>query len=188
MIRRPPRSTLFPYTTLFRSLVRRRLMTGHNPEAGAADDRVLGCALRVGPVGQRADAELELRRLLDAGVAGRRLHQHPALAAGELRSRLVAPPAVVEELRLLPFAELGDVLDVERRVEAQLGVQAAEAVGLGGERHVVPGREVLELDPRLPVGGEAAARAGRLQLLAGVAHLRPRVRRLGRIETGFAER
>src|SRR5260370_31225976 len=25
MIRRPPRSTLFPYTTLFRSLIRRRL-------------------------------------------------------------------------------------------------------------------------------------------------------------------
>src|SRR2546426_6587816 len=28
MIRRPPRSTLFPYTTLFRSVHRRRLRTG----------------------------------------------------------------------------------------------------------------------------------------------------------------
>src|SRR2546422_7857810 len=27
MIRRPPRSTLFPYTTLFRSLARRRLLS-----------------------------------------------------------------------------------------------------------------------------------------------------------------
>src|SRR2546429_6837580 len=32
MIRRPPRSTLFPYTTLFRSLVRRK--TSRGPGAG----------------------------------------------------------------------------------------------------------------------------------------------------------
>src|SRR2546429_6719493 len=32
MIRRPPRSTLFPYTTLFRSL--EPLLLGHLPEAG----------------------------------------------------------------------------------------------------------------------------------------------------------
>src|SRR5260370_26102455 len=32
MIRRPPRSTLFPYTTLFRSLVRSRRRT-HSPAA-----------------------------------------------------------------------------------------------------------------------------------------------------------
>src|SRR3989454_2658287 len=29
MIRRPPRSTLFPYTTLFRSLLKERLTTRH---------------------------------------------------------------------------------------------------------------------------------------------------------------
>src|SRR5438093_8288585 len=34
MIRRPPRSTLFPYTTLFRSLVEQRV---HEPPAGAAE-------------------------------------------------------------------------------------------------------------------------------------------------------
>src|SRR3712207_7445805 len=38
MIRRPPRSTLFPYTTLFRSGVARRheagRAAGHGPEAG----------------------------------------------------------------------------------------------------------------------------------------------------------
>src|SRR5437588_2100815 len=32
MIRRPPRSTLFPYTTLFRSLAGRRV--GHQPQHG----------------------------------------------------------------------------------------------------------------------------------------------------------
>src|SRR2546425_5776786 len=33
MIRRPPRSTLFPYTTLFRSLVRRRVGPFHLADA-----------------------------------------------------------------------------------------------------------------------------------------------------------
>src|SRR5256884_278004 len=41
MIRRPPRSTLFPYTTLFRSRHRRR----HQPAAGGT---VRGCGLRRG--------------------------------------------------------------------------------------------------------------------------------------------
>src|SRR3712207_7522812 len=45
MIRRPPRSTLFPYTTLFRSLGERRL----------ADDEV--------QVGVTVDAELDLAAL-----------------------------------------------------------------------------------------------------------------------------
>src|SRR2546430_9991478 len=34
MIRRPPRSTLFPYTTLFRSLGERNARPGRNPLAG----------------------------------------------------------------------------------------------------------------------------------------------------------
>src|SRR3712207_7613400 len=37
MIRRPPRSTLFPYTTLFRSGIARRHPLGHRP--GAAGSR-----------------------------------------------------------------------------------------------------------------------------------------------------
>src|SRR3712207_8154085 len=32
MIRRPPRSTLFPYTTLFRSLLRRRALGASRPQ------------------------------------------------------------------------------------------------------------------------------------------------------------
>src|SRR5437879_8127156 len=47
MIRRPPRSTLFPYTTLFRSLGRRRERRRVRPRAGRRDDRALdGAALR----------------------------------------------------------------------------------------------------------------------------------------------
>src|SRR3989442_5352243 len=40
MIRRPPRSTLFPYTTLFRSRHRRRIVRIF-PEEGLADDRAV---------------------------------------------------------------------------------------------------------------------------------------------------
>src|SRR3989449_6943326 len=41
MIRRPPRSTLFPYTTLFRSIGRRE-ERGPGPDAHAEDDRRAG--------------------------------------------------------------------------------------------------------------------------------------------------
>src|SRR5256885_9918435 len=46
MIRRPPRSTLFPYTTLFRSILRRTALDMH----GQAMRR---CAACHGPVGMR---------------------------------------------------------------------------------------------------------------------------------------
>src|SRR3712207_8668280 len=43
MIRRPPRSTLFPYTTLFRSVGHpRRLVEDQQIDAAVASDRALG--------------------------------------------------------------------------------------------------------------------------------------------------
>src|SRR5256885_7409912 len=74
MIRRPPRSTLFPYTTLFRS---RR-------------------ARDIGVVRQRRLGELELRILLDRAIRGRRRRQHRAFAAEEFGFRLVLAPAIDE--------------------------------------------------------------------------------------------
>src|SRR5690349_23449586 len=64
MLLRPPRSTLFPYTTLFRSLARRRLLGGgllHRGLLGGGASRCLlrGDALRGG--------------LLRGRLAGRRL-------------------------------------------------------------------------------------------------------------------
>src|SRR2546422_8103655 len=47
MIRRPPRSTLFPYTTLFRSLCA-RLRSAEHPGCGAQDDPAAGPATREG--------------------------------------------------------------------------------------------------------------------------------------------
>src|SRR3712207_7477656 len=57
MIRRPPRSTLFPYTTLFRSRVRHRAVAGR-PDV---DAEVAPQLVRVG-VGQDVVAEDEVAR------------------------------------------------------------------------------------------------------------------------------
>src|SRR2546428_8517872 len=51
MIRRPPRSTLFPYTTLFRSVLRR--------QGSAADPSWQGSRNRVGPKPRRKDGRSE---------------------------------------------------------------------------------------------------------------------------------
>src|SRR2546422_6582320 len=63
MIRRPPRSTLFPYTTLFRSLV----PFGHHGEERLA---VLGSALQPDDLLTEVDRRLPLQRLL-----GHSLHE-----------------------------------------------------------------------------------------------------------------
>src|SRR2546430_3407539 len=59
MIRRPPRSTLFPYTTLFRSLRTAPELLSRQPEAGAqgAQGRENQAHLRKGPdtIGAGAD-------------------------------------------------------------------------------------------------------------------------------------
>src|SRR3712207_7906144 len=53
MIRRPPRSTLFPYTTLFRSRAQRALERGGGGRHGA---QMVGEQLRVDDVGHRSSA------------------------------------------------------------------------------------------------------------------------------------
>src|SRR5690348_17562856 len=66
MLRRPPRSTLFPYTTLFRSILspapaarspsrRRRLRRHHPPDAVVERLLVLGEGREAGEVEQRVD-------------------------------------------------------------------------------------------------------------------------------------
>src|SRR3712207_7756850 len=85
MIRRPPRSTLFPYTTLFRSRQRldqrlhARDLVGHGAEPGMEDDLL-----------QRADAALQpllavlVPEELGVGEAGaQRSEEHTS----ELQSR-----------------------------------------------------------------------------------------------------
>jgi hypothetical protein len=66
------------------------------------------------------------------------------------------------------------MLDVQRRVELQHGVEAVEPIGLAADRHIVPGRELLDMRPRRPRIGEAAGVVtGGLQLLGGAKNFRP---------------
>src|SRR5690242_14313890 len=78
MIRRPPRSTLFPYTTLFRSLVRALAAAGSSPSIGTC-----ACLRREFP-GEPDAGNPHLR--FDEGRVGRA----PALPS-LLLYRLVAP-------------------------------------------------------------------------------------------------
>src|SRR3712207_8308821 len=73
MIRRPPRSTLFPYTTLFRS----------HGYAGAAADMVLADEVALGH-GQVVDRQVGRQRAGDAGV-GVLAAGHKLAVAGVLR-------------------------------------------------------------------------------------------------------
>src|SRR3989449_9535981 len=75
MIRRPPRSTLFPYTTLFRSIRRQRYMRGRRGEAVLVEQGT--------HVARRLP---EVARELDLPVAGRR---DPGDGAGEVLLQLV---------------------------------------------------------------------------------------------------
>src|SRR5215211_5888302 len=119
MIRRPPRSTLFPYTTLFRSprphgLSRRRRPPAGRPPASAdglrlrierLQDRCEGGEplLRAGlDAGHPADAALELAELLGEHVA--LLELHTLAAHGEDRG-------AVERPRVRPDREVGPVLE-----------------------------------------------------------------------------
>src|SRR3712207_7098076 len=63
MIRRPPRSTLFPYTTLFRS--------GHLDHAGAVGAvQVLDLLRQAAGDGLRGAAVAPVDRVLQAGIVG----------------------------------------------------------------------------------------------------------------------
>src|SRR3712207_7835646 len=78
MIRRPPRSTLFPYTTLFRSLQRRRAAPGAGRE--------------VRPRGQAQDTEAgaaEAAAVRDPPGVGAGRHRLPGQVPGAARGRVL---------------------------------------------------------------------------------------------------
>src|SRR5258706_3036756 len=58
MIRRPPRSTLFPYTTLFRSGPDRGVLGAHH-DAHADDEAAAGARLAVGIRSEEHTSELQ---------------------------------------------------------------------------------------------------------------------------------
>src|SRR3712207_7923955 len=80
MIRRPPRSTLFPYTTLFRSIRRDGACEMHRQQARARAD--IGDP-RAGPDLERLDDLLGLALLIEARLLFGRSEEHTS----ELQSR-----------------------------------------------------------------------------------------------------
>src|SRR3989442_12226800 len=101
MIRRPPRSTLFPYTTLFRSTRRAPGEASWNGTSRGSRPRALENEL-----GEEADADprraLGLLRALAVGVCGARdVEGHPGIPLNEFSQeppagdRPRAPPAEV---------------------------------------------------------------------------------------------
>ena len=72
------------------------------------------------------------------------------------------------------------MLDLHRSIEFQHRVKTVETIGLGCKRHIVPGRQLLEIDPARPRIGKAAGRVtGSLQLLGVLEHLGPGLRNVG---------
>ena len=112
---------------------------------------------------------------------------HGAFAGVEHRRRLALAAAIDEDLVLAPVGQPLDVRDARRVIELQLDVEAAKAVGLGGEGQVMKGAVVLDHRPGLPLRREPALGAARDQLLAELAHLVPGLGRRVGIEAGLLE-
>src|SRR5256885_8552181 len=72
MIRRPPRSTLFPYTTLFRSQLHTHTLRG----AFGSHRLELGLGVRDEPIERHDDRDSELFHVLDVAAHVRRSEEH----------------------------------------------------------------------------------------------------------------
>ncbi|OMP13617.1 extracellular ligand-binding receptor, partial [Corchorus olitorius] len=125
-------------------------LASHHPQGSTADGRVLGGALHIGVVGQLRLAEGELAFLDHAGVQAGGARDHRALAGSEGGVGHVAAALVDEAAVLGGLGQVLEVLDVQRRVEHQLGIGAVKAVVLGRVQGVVPQREALQLGPAHP--------------------------------------
>src|SRR2546427_5466125 len=142
MIRRPPRSTLFPYTTLFRELETAR-DAGREAHDVRLGERAL--ALDAGPeaVGAQVHGEVD--------VIPRARHEMDVndVRVPELRGRLGLVPEPALELQVAGVAGLQD-LDRDRcpvqfptdehPCEPTLAEQALEVVGADGAADEVRGR------------------------------------------------
>src|SRR2546426_1032055 len=101
MIRRPPRSTLFPYTTLFRSGTDTRLAVQRDLAAALLDDAVDGREPEARPPPRSFGREERLER------ASLDLRRHPATGVGHREHHIAAGGTVrVLELREVDIAGL----------------------------------------------------------------------------------
>src|SRR3989475_13332405 len=126
MIRRPPRSTLFPYTTLFRSRL----------EIVRAEDRLTEChavgAPVVGGVERRRRGEGAGEQAVTEGAIA-----HDADAVGEASPKRLLLLAPVEHV-------IADLRDVDAPGAHALGDHGAGEVGHADEAGAPGGADVLE--------------------------------------------
>src|SRR5271165_6806854 len=105
MIRRPPRSTLFPYTTLFRSPLAMTMRSGQDRHAAGRVNAELGTLVETGPSAERPGdrrgcdaARLDIGGDADAAQFPAR-HRVPAagleaLIVGRLQRQLQCRPVI----------------------------------------------------------------------------------------------
>src|SRR2546427_8171400 len=186
MIRRPPRSTLFPYTTLFRS-----------PFASTKGIRGTGLGLYISrQLVREAEGELDLVKRSEPGArflvwlptAGQAVPTAPAAAPQATQAPASGPPKSLSGIRVLlvddeelirrPMARFLSKRGAEIR-EAGDGQAALERLQEGFEPHVIladlrmPRMDGAELFERLQQ--ERPAPAERLLFLSGdITHLASR--------------
>src|SRR3712207_5255004 len=154
MIRRPPRSALFPYTTLFRSVVQRMVPAEHagvlftaNPVTGARDEVVIDASSGLG----------------EAVVAGLVTPDHYVIdARGSVRQRTLGRREVVvrsvdgggvahttaEQVDPLPDGAVVELARLGRAVEAHFGrPQDIEWARAAGRVWLVQARPMTSLPP-----------------------------------------
>src|SRR5688572_29464660 len=154
MIRRPPRSTLFPYTTLFRSV---RL-----PDS--ADDPVSGALTFIDNAVQTETGQVTLRatlpnpghrfwpgrfvnvRLLLGRVQGAVLvpANAPQMSAAGSYVYVIKPDSTAEQRTVSLGQRQGDLIVIEK------GVAAGEKVVVNGQLGVTPGGKVAVEQPQNP--------------------------------------
>src|SRR2546423_434073 len=149
MIRRPPRSTLFPYTTLFRSLVPPDRLT--RLELAREDRHRPLVVLLAGVAGLVSLLTAAIGRAPQAGVAGRGID--------EVQLRIVAVEAPHRPAAALPLVT-GIAVDTE--IRPGLAVFRVRLVGGRRQAHVLVAAGAVALPDLLAarevVGGQATAR------------------------------
>src|SRR2546430_8274675 len=138
MIRRPPRSTLFPYTTLFRSLP-------------VEIDLVHGARIEVRA---RAEAPDRRDRVEDSDTAGDHLGEH------RLKDDVVVAADEPELDAVVPDLALQELLEGQRRVDAAEATAEDEDAG-GPISHACPPCYLTQRSPPAPNPTRARLAASR---------------------------
>ena len=93
----------------------------------------------IGIVGHRRRGEIEFGGALGSSIITGGSQEDRAFARAEPGFTGIGAAGIVVGLVFLQVDQVLQMLEVQRRVELQLGVKTIEPVRLGADRHVVPG-------------------------------------------------